>query len=456
MMNRLSANALVKSVIALMAAAVVALLAMNAWQSWRRLDDTAHISSVANATSFVFTAMHNLRVDRASTTRDLLADKQFATPSATITQARSGEMPALQSAVATLGSVDFPNRATLLPTLVQTLQKFSTLQEESLTAFGQPKAARRAGLAQEFESTANALLATLDKLSTQLTAAIKFRDAHIDQFMNIKQLGWVMRNASGDASVMVSNTLGGRPLPPDPLVAYSKHASEAETAWSTLLGLVAEMTPPAKLSAAIDKAKHDFFESDYIKLRDKSIKALVAGEKLDVTADQWAPMSISHLAYLLDVAEAALDAAKEHAAAQHDAAARDLSVQLILLIAAVGAALAMMILVSRRVIRPLHQIQEAMLKVAKGDLSAEVAFAGRHDEIGALAGALGTFKQNAAEKAQIEAEQQKRGEQRAARQQAIEEAVKAFESQVREALEALGSASGQMLSTSDGISKTAS
>jgi methyl-accepting chemotaxis protein len=455
MLNQLSANALVKSVIAAMAAAVVVLLALNAWQSWRRLDDTANISSVANATSYVFTAMHNLRVDRASTTRDLLADKQFAAPAGTIKEARAGEMPALQSAVAILGTIDFPDRATLLPNLVQTVQKFSALQQESLTAFGQPKAARRAGLAQEFEATANALLATLDKLSTRLTIAIKFRDSHIDQFMEIKQLGWVMRNASGDASVMVSNTLGGRPLPPDPLVAYAKHASEAETAWSALQGLVAEMTPPARLRAAIDKAKHDFFESDYVKLRDKSVRALIAGEKLDMTADQWAPMSISHLAYLLNVAEAALDAAKERAASQHDAAARDVSIQLALLIVAVVAALGMMAMVTRRVIRPLHQIQEAMLKVAKGDLSAEVAFAGRRDEIGALAGALGTFKQNAAEKAQIEAEQQKRSEQRASRQQAIEGAVTAFEGQVREALEALGSSAGQMRTTSDALSATA-
>jgi len=455
MMNRLSANALVKSVIATMATAIVIMLATSAWQSWRRLDDTAYISAVANATSYVFTAMHNLRVDRASTVRDILADKQLAGPSKQIQESRGGEMPALQSALAALETVDFPERSTLLPSLAQSVKALTALHQETLSAFTQPKSARRAGLGEEFERTVNALLDTLDKLSSRLTAAVKFRDSYVDQLMEIKQLAWVVRNASGDASVMVSNTLGGRPLPPDPLIKYAQHASEAATAWSALLGMASEMTLPPRLNAAIEKAKHDFFESDYIKLRDKSVKALVAGEKLDTTADQWAPMSVSHLAYLLNVAEAALDVAKDRAAAQHQAAAWDLTVQLVLLVAALMLAFGSLVAVSRRVIRPLHQIQEAMLKVAKGDLTAEVAFAGRTDEIGALAGALGTFKQNAAEKARIEAEEQKRNEQRAARQQAIEEAVTAFEGQVREALEALGSASGQMLSTSDGISKTA-
>jgi methyl-accepting chemotaxis protein len=78
----------------------------------------------------------------------------------------------------------------------------------------------------------------------------------------------------------------------------------------------------------------------------------------------------------------------------------------------------------------------------------------RTDEIVALAGALGTFKQNAADKARIEGEQADRHAQTATRQKAVEQHIAAFEAQMREALEALGSASGQMRQTSDGMSAT--
>ena len=55
--------------------------------------------------------------------------------------------------------------------------------------------------------------------------------------------------------------------------------------------------------------------------------------------------------------------------------------------------------VGRRVIKPLHTIRDAMLKVASGDLTVDTGYRERRDEIGALAGALETFKQQAADKA---------------------------------------------------------
>ncbi|MGL1728843.1 HAMP domain-containing protein, partial [Vibrio parahaemolyticus] len=44
-------------------------------------------------------------------------------------------------------------------------------------------------------------------------------------------------------------------------------------------------------------------------------------------------------------------------------------------------------------ITPLNTIRDAMLKVAGGDLAVDSGYLDRKDEIGALAGALETFKQ---------------------------------------------------------------
>ena len=65
MLDRLSANALLKSVIAVVAAIAVVLLGLNAWGSWQRLSSTGRIEGVVAASAAAFTAMHNLRVDRA-------------------------------------------------------------------------------------------------------------------------------------------------------------------------------------------------------------------------------------------------------------------------------------------------------------------------------------------------------------------------------------------------------
>ena len=133
-------------------------------------------------------------------------------------------------------------------------------------------------------------------------------------------------------------------------------------------------------------------------------------------------------------------------------AQRSLVTQLALLIGALALALGAQMIVARRVIKPLHTMRDAMLKVAAGDLAVDTGYAARKDEIGALAGALETFKQQAADKVRIEAQERERNAGATARQQAIESHVGEFESMVRQTLNQLGEASGQMRTTSAGLS----
>ena len=93
-----------------------------------------------------------------------------------------------------------------------------------------------------------------------------------------------------------------------------------------------------------------------------------------------------------------------------------------------------------------------MLKVAGGDLTVDTGYLERQDEIGALAGALETFKQQATDKPKIEAQERERNAGAAARQRAIEAYVGEFEGMVRQTLDELGDASGQMRTTSADLS----
>jgi methyl-accepting chemotaxis protein len=152
------------------------------------------------------------------------------------------------------------------------------------------------------------------------------------------------------------------------------------------------------------------------------------------------------------VAEAALDAAKEHSAEQSSAAFHSLVLQLGLLAAAIALTFGAMTMVGRRVITPLHTIRDAMLKVAGGDLTVSTGYGERQDEIGSLAGALETFKHQAEDKLKIEAQERERNARAITRQKAIDGYVTEFESTVRETLQQLGDASSQMRKTSTGLS----
>jgi hypothetical protein len=118
MFSRLSSNALLKSVIAVMGAAVVIMLALAAWNSSRQVVATNRISVFVEVSSHLFTAMHNLRSDRTSTVRGLnLPDRIIAEEEERIKDVRGKEMPALHAAIRLLSGVDFTDKGALMPVL---------------------------------------------------------------------------------------------------------------------------------------------------------------------------------------------------------------------------------------------------------------------------------------------------------------------------------------------------
>jgi methyl-accepting chemotaxis protein len=447
MFDRMSANAILKTVIATLGTAVVIMLAISAWNSWQRLIAVNRIAAVAEASGYMFTALHNLRVDRSSTNRDMSADRQFTSLSELIRETRRIEMPALKSALAAVDVIDFPDRQAAVSGLDQSIKKLAALQEETAAALARPKAERKPGLAQEYFNESTAMLERLDKLSSRLTALVKLEDPYIDQLMELKQLAWQARNAAGDASVMISNRLGGQPFPADPMLKYTAQTSKLDAAWASLENVAAGLPLPARFTDAMAAANSGFLGKDFVDLRMKILTALVNGEPVDMKADDWSRTSVAKLSSLLGVAEAALDVAKDHAAAQRASATRMLTLELALLAAAVALVVGMMILVSRRVIGPLLRIKDAMLKLAGGDFGVVVPGLERKDEIGAIANAVEKFKIVADEKARHEADEATQRQQAEASVQAkVAEEQAAVAEEQAQAFRALGVGLGKLAS----------
>jgi methyl-accepting chemotaxis protein len=405
MIQRISVSLLLKSVILTLSAAAIVMLSIDAWNSWNRQVAVKRIAGVVETSASFFTALHNLRVDRATGFRELNADRQITTVPPQLRAAREAEVPALKAGLAAMAMVDFPGQKEAVESLDRGIKKLLALHQEWTTAVAQPKASRKPTLAKEYFDELDGLIRLLDKLSTQLTTSVKLEDAYIDQLLQIKQLAWVVRNAGGDSSVLISNRLGGQALPPDAMLRYTTFVSRTETAWSALEDVAAGLTLPERFHQAVAKAKQEYFAADYAELRLKTLRSLIANEPVTITVADWTPMSISKLASLLNVADVALDIAKEHAVAQRSAALTTFTIVVVLLALAVMVAAGMTLLVTRRVTGPLHAIQQAMLKVAGGDFSVVLPGLDRKDEIGDVANAVERFKVLADEKARREADE---------------------------------------------------
>jgi methyl-accepting chemotaxis protein len=454
MLNRLTVSALLKSVIGVMAACVVAVLSVSAWTSWERLQAAGRITVIADASASAFKAMHNLRNDRPSTNR-LLTSDQVIQPDMInyLRTIRGDEMPAMRAAADLLPAIQFVDKETLVPALSRLMQTLTALHVESWEAMSQPKASRRPALLKEYMETAEALLQTLETVSARLATAVSHNDPVIDQLLSIKQDAWLLRSISGEASLLLASGLTVGRMTPEARQNYTKFVGGIETAWAALELAAAGSKLPSSLVDALAMAKTANFDPQYLALRDRIANALVSGEKPEITASQWSPITVGRMGSAVTVAEHALEEAKIRASAQWSAARESLILQLSLLAGALALALGSMMTVSRRVIDPLRAIRDAMLKVAAGDLSVEAGYAERLDEIGALAGALGVFKQHAIEKARIELQERDRNLGTAARQQAIEAHIALFEDQIRHALNALDTASDQMRTASDDMAQ---
>ncbi|KRQ93511.1 methyl-accepting chemotaxis protein [Bradyrhizobium valentinum] len=453
MLNRLTVSALLKTVILVTSFCVVVGFSLNAWDSWGRLQVASRIAVIADASANMFKAMHNLRTDRSTTNRLLNSDAPMeADIEKYLRNIRDTEMPAMANALGLLSGLQFAQQQTLVPEFDRLLKSMTSLQKEFWEAMGKPKASRRPTLAKEYMDTTTTMLETLDKLSGSVAAAINHQDATIDQLLAIKQIAWLLRNTAGEASLIVAIGLNSGKITSEAKLAYTKYAGGIDAAWSALELTAAGMQLPPAISAAMAATKTGYFEPSYLALRDRLLTQIAAGEKAELTPNQWTPITVGRLATAVGVAEAALDAARDQAALLRSTAQRSLIMQLSLLAGALALAFGAMAIVTRRVIKPLHNMRDAMLKVAAGDVHVDTGYAARHDEIGALAGALETFKQQAADKARIEVQERERNAGATARQQAIESYVGEFESMVRQTLSQLGDASGQMRTTSASLS----
>jgi len=453
MFNRLTISALIKSVIALMAACVVAFLIMAAWDSWGRLQAAGRISIIADVSADAFRAMHQLRSDRANTTQTLNGESVIdATTEKSLRDYRDNENLALRSVADLSATVEFAEQKTLLPTLARLMETLKALQGESWDAMSKPKGSRRPTLAKEYLETATALLLTLDKLSVQFIAAVNHDDPVVDQLLAIKQLAWLLRDTGGQAALLLSKGLAAGRLPPEARQDFTKFVTGTEFVWNSLESIVAGTRLPPGVIEAMAAAKTGYFAPEYRAIADRLVNATIAGEKLDAVSSQWTLETIPRLSTAVTLAERALEEAKRHTAVQWSSAQRSLILNLTLLVAALTLAIGSMMVVGRRAIKPLHAIRDGMLKVAAGDLSVDVGHADRDDEIGALAGALARFKQQAVEKALIEQQERERNAGTVTRQQAIAGYIGEFENQMRGTLQQLGDASNQMRATSDGMS----
>ena len=183
-----------------------------------------------------------------------------------------------------------------------------------------------------------------------------------------------------------------------------------------------------------------------------------AKQVLDVVADDPATgtmlmadaeESFDKLGTQLSALKRSADAARvETSRAALDAATQASWLFLAILITAALLSIVATALISRAISRPIKQLTHDMEMLASGSTEIAITATGQKDEIGSMARAVEVFKQNAIDKARLDADQKAEQTRKEQRQTAIEQYIAEFERSVRASLAALVSAAAEMRATS--------
>jgi methyl-accepting chemotaxis protein len=170
------------------------------------------------------------------------------------------------------------------------------------------------------------------------------------------------------------------------------------------------------------------------------------------TADQAYAEAQKQLDALAEIAQHRKDAVIQSVHAEiRDARA----VYVVSLMAVSAIAIVAVWLVSNRISRPVTVMAEAMHKLAGGALETETPYAGRRDEIGAIAGAVQVFKETAQEAQRLAAERERQRAASEARAHRREELAQAFDAKVTGVLEMVTDSAGKMHATAGAMAATA-
>jgi methyl-accepting chemotaxis protein len=331
--------------------------------------------------------------------------------------------------------------------------KFNALREATDKAIEGPAEARK-DAARKLVADNAVMNAAATKLLDEQVRRMAQLDGDAYRQAVYANIAWNLRDVGGFNSSLHKNLVGAnRAATEAEKLEYSRSQGRADQIQMSLLELRGNPATAPNVAAALDKM-NDTFVTKFGKHL-KLIKDGAVSGKYETNVDSFYAESQVALGAIVDVRDAFYDNAEQILGANYSAARLSFLMALAVLIAVVGASVAMIVMVRRRVCRPIVDLTAAMTRMAGGDVSGEIAGAGRRDEIGAMAAAVGVFKDSMIQAERLAAEKASESDGKMRRAQMLDELTRVFEAKVSELVGGLSSSASVMEGTAQSMSSTA-
>jgi methyl-accepting chemotaxis protein len=315
-----------------------------------------------------------------------------------------------------------------------------------------PAAERTGEVVDNWAPATTALIAQATYLRLALEAMIPAPGAELTQLVELRHLAAEMAEQAGQERFIIGGNLAQRkPLSRAQIALLSEHHGHVQLGWDVFVayGLRPDLGAATREAiAAVD--------SEYIKKLEELRRAVLAASEsgdYPVKGPEWVERSGTAIDAILKLSRTMSAAARDAARASEAASLWRMLLGLVLMTGGVLTAAGSVWLVGRRAIRPLLAIAEALERLAAGDRSTLIVGSERRDEIGAMARAVGVFKDSVVERLLTEqADTKQRAEME--RKAALRGLADEFEASVRGVVSSVSSAAFEMEQTARTMAST--
>ncbi|MDQ1080009.1 methyl-accepting chemotaxis protein [Pseudoroseomonas cervicalis] len=404
--------------------------------SFTRLGEAQTAVAVSEVDRVLFRASQQVRLLTGPLGTALLSQED-ATPAVRDSRAEAERwLGAAQQAAGSLGWAELAEPLAALRAAGDTVKRHLGLAEQ-LAA--QPRAARNLATMQPLTAAVADAGEKLSDLSFVVSTRMRLVDGTFAELVGIRQQAWAARSAFGrQCSLLRPNIASGQRLTPALQGELMGLRSRAAVGLDGLEDLLGRPGADPALQRATAAAKAEVEQAT--RWMDGALARLDDGGRAVVPAQEWTQRCNAPFAQIVGIGNAALDAAVAHAEALEQAGWRRMAIAAALLCGALAVGAVAMLLLLRRLARPVLALREAVGRLARQDYATPVPRPRAEDEFRRMAEALEALRLGAQEAEALRAKQMEQQRAELERAEMVSGLCADFEGSVRAALGELSAA----------------
>jgi methyl-accepting chemotaxis protein len=366
-----------------------------------------------------------------------------------------GDQP-FEQALARMAARHFANKDQMMAGARRAHEQLVALRTRADAEIAKPAGSREQAVVSQWAPTITALIAASQSL--RVAAAMEEDDiqSRLSSLQNFKHFVWIMSEYLGRERAAVAALIAsGKPMSSQEISNLAIFRGRLDAAWDYVQAYAAKSSAPSSIVTATERVRENVFRR-FEDTRKGVYATGIGGGSYPVNSAEWFGLATKAIDDVISLSTLGSQEAAKLADAAQRSSLNTLLVNAVLMAFSILLAAGALWIVFNRIVRSIGQMTAAMSEIAGGNTSIAVPCVDRRDEMGAMAGALQVFKQNAEKVQAMQAEREAMEKAaQADKAAAMNRLADAFEAKIGEIVETVSSASTELEASAKTLTATA-